>query len=121
MKPPLLEAASAVPVPFSRLTLTAQLEVLAKPLDATWDVCAALNPFLQKWKEALSSSGLEPMAWPKSASRWLSGEAYADRFFETLEAGMPKKPATASDRAQRDFIAVKLDPANLYPLLWAKR
>ena len=36
-------------VPFSHLTLDAQLEVLAHPADHSWKLCSLLNPFLTLW------------------------------------------------------------------------
>lgn len=122
LRPALLVNPSPATVPFSRLTLRAQLQVLARPAESTWDVCVALNPFLRKWRQALSGSGLTATAWPKSASRWLSGEAYAERFFRAIEEAIPPKTkAGTSGMVQRDFIAAKLDPSNLYPLLWTKQ
>ena len=120
LKPALLAAPSPAPVPFSRLTLTAQLQILTRPADATWDACITLNPFLRKWKKDLSGGSLQPVVWPKSASRWLSGEAYAAQFFKAMEANLPQPTAKTPEEVQRDFFAAKLDPANLYPLLWAK-
>jgi len=56
-EPVLLAAGKAArPVPYSRLTLDAQLEVLAQPPARSWDLCARLNPFLPAWKRRASSA-----------------------------------------------------------------
>jgi hypothetical protein len=60
--------------------------------------------------------------WPRSAARWLSGRAYARRFFELLPvigADWPKQGA--AKRAQAQFIRQKLRAENLYPILWNSR
>lgn len=107
------------PVPFSRLTLAAQIEVLARPVPETWERCLPLNPFLRKWRDRAAAGRLRTPAWPKSAARWLSGPAYARRWADAL-AHAPLTPlsAEAAQAAQRDFIAWKLRPEYLYPLLW---
>jgi hypothetical protein len=121
LKPALLADSSPVPVPFSRLTLGAQLQVLTRPPETTWHACAALNPFLRKWKQAISGSGLGATPWPESASRWLSGEAYASQFFKAIQSAIPPQAKAETSRmVQCDFITAKLDPSNLYPLLWTK-
>ncbi len=121
LKPALLAAGSPAPVPFSRLTLTAQLETLAQPLNTSWEACAVLNPFLRRWKQEASTQSLQPVEWPESASHWLSGEAYAAQFFKAMAPNPPRKDATdVPQQTQREFMAAKLAPANLYPLLWAK-
>ncbi len=110
------------PVPFSRLTLTAQLEILAQPSELSWERCVPLNPFLKTWRTRAAAGGLEVSEWPRSAKRWLGGEAYARRCLELvppLFAG--KLPASASKDAQNDFFRKKLHVKNLYPLLWSSR
>jgi hypothetical protein len=121
LKPALLADSSPVPVPFSRLTLAAQMQVLDRPPETTWHACAALNPFLRKWKQAISGPGVGATPWPESASRWLSGEAYASQFFKAIQSTIPPQAKEETSRmVQRDFITAKLDPSNLYPLLWTK-
>jgi glycosyltransferase involved in cell wall biosynthesis len=48
------------PVPFSRLTLTAQLEILAQPARESWERCAPLNPFLGPWRERAAAYLADP-------------------------------------------------------------
>ncbi len=120
-QPPILATKLPGAVPFSRLTLTAQLEVLANPLRQTWAACAPLNPFLETWRQRASDGELRVTTWPRSAKRWLSGEAYARRFFTALAAKPESWKSPFSPlRVQSDFIASKLDVRNLYPLLWSK-
>jgi len=136
------------PVPFSRLTLAAQLEVLAQPARESWAAGRSLNPFLATWRQRAASGTLRVTPWPRTANAWLGGKAYAQRFFAALghiHLGAadvrPPHPKAGKFRAdsrrllrlndsratahspvavQSDFIAAKLDARNLYPLLWSK-
>jgi len=120
-KPPLLATQSPCPVPFSRLTLTAQLEVLAHPTRSSWPACLTLNPFLEKWRRRAAAGKLQVTPWPRQAKGWLGGAAYARRFFDALEGRCDARPPLCSPvKVQADFIASKLDSRNLYPLLWSK-
>jgi glycosyltransferase involved in cell wall biosynthesis len=108
------------PVPFSRLTLTAQLEVLAHPPSVSWAACVASNPFLIQWRELSARGALQRMVWPDAAARWLEGAAYARRLYRLLEPkGTQVAERGALDRLQSEFLRVKLAPDQLYPLLWA--
>jgi len=122
-KPAMLAAGElSCPVPFSRLTLTAQLEVLAQPVEQSWERCATLNPFLMTWRERAIAGRLETSPWPRSAARWLSGRAYARRFLELVPPFFAEAPcAGASQAAQAEFLRKKLRVENLYPLLWNSR
>jgi hypothetical protein len=122
-KPAVLVAGqTACPVPFSRLTLTAQLEVLAHPVGHSWERCAPLNPFLKHWRKRAVAGRLRTSPWPRSAARWLGGRAYARRFLELMPPFLSKPPrAGASQAAQAEFIQKKLRVENLYPLLWTSR
>ena len=106
-------------VPFSRLTLTAQLEVLAQPREVSWARSAPHNPWLADWQRRAATGTLLPSAWPPGASRWLDGAAYARRFNRLLHASPPQPPAGAGLRAMSDFIREKLAGTNQYPLLWS--
>lgn len=119
-KPAVLAAGNQpCPVPFSRLTLTAQLEVLARPVGESWERCAPLNPFLKPWRERADTGRLQVSPWPRSASRWLGGAAYARRFIDLLPPLMVDAPRhDASKKAQAEFLRKKLRPENLYPILW---
>jgi glycosyltransferase involved in cell wall biosynthesis len=119
--PALLAADGPGPVPFSRLTLAAQLEVLRHDPELSWKACHPINPFLEPWRLQAQNRRLQPTPWPDTASRWLGGQAYAARFLRLLrpQAITPVSPAAAR-AAQADFIKVKLAPDQLYPLLWSK-
>ncbi len=122
-KPSLLAARERpVSVPFSRLTLTAQLEVLSKPIEESWEKCAALNPFLVPWREQAAAGRLRRSPWPQTADKWLGGRAYAKRLFELIPSPSRECPvASAGQAAQKEFLRRKLHVENLYPLLWDSR
>ena len=118
-RPLVLATKRAHPVSFSRLTLTAQLEVLAQPVRTSWDACAPLNPALADWRRAASAGRLRVSPWPGGAKRWLGGEAYARRFFAALAVRTkPGQSIFSPLEVQDDFIGHKLAAQNLYPLLW---
>jgi len=120
-KPHLLTASVDEAVPFSRLTLTAQLEVLAQPVEHSWGVCAPLNRFLDVWKKRASNGRLRTTVWPEKSSRWLSGPAYARRFAEIVQRPTSAALDPAAGRAaQAQFIHERLDTQNLFPLLWSR-
>lgn len=121
-KPAVLSAGSeGKPVPFSRLTLTAQIEILSKPRERSWELCKQLNPFLGQWREKAADGKLEKTPWPETAGQWLSGESYAERFINVLESTCTDTPpeSGAMDLLE-DFIRRQLQPGNLFPLLWSK-
>jgi glycosyltransferase involved in cell wall biosynthesis len=105
-------------IPFSRLTLTAQLEVLAQSSSHAWQLCAPLNPFLRTWQRRAAARKLGVTHWPKAATHWLSGATYARRFAELIQAPAPGAGRVSARRVQQDFFQKKLCAANLYPLLW---
>ena len=115
---PFLLAHPSQPVPFSRLSLTAQLEVLGRPTSESWSLCAPINPFLRTWKKRASAGTLRVTAWPRGAEKWLGGPAYAERFGEIF---LPPGHGRAADAraAQEDFLRDRLKSASLFPLLWA--
>jgi glycosyltransferase involved in cell wall biosynthesis len=108
-------------VPFSGLTLTAQIEVLAQPLARSWHACVKLNPFLETWQQRAATGRLQVSSWPRGAARWLSGENYGRRFRRACEAALhlAGKPVNAAG-CQQDFIAHKLRARFLYPMLWSQ-
>ena len=119
---PWMLAEDRVPVPFSRLTLAAQLEVLSRPIEDSWQACAELNPFLVRWKERAGEGKLAPADWPEKAAQFLSGEAYARKWHGLLagRTGRPA-PAEAAVQAQDQFIRERLATKNLYPLTWSTK
>lgn len=115
----LCSGAGRFPIPFSRLTLTAQLEVLTQPLDRSWERCVVLNPFLRTWRDRARQRRLKPSPWPASAKKWLGGQAYARRFLKAVASMGSQAPAKgASQAAQAEFLRIKLREDHLYPLLW---
>lgn len=109
-------------VPFSRLTTTAQLEVLGQPLAESWARCSALNPFLKVWRRRVLAGRLRLASWPRKAEAWLNGKTYALRFQEILRHSVKSGArVNASIRVQRDFIRQKLGSGQLYPLLWSRK
>jgi glycosyltransferase involved in cell wall biosynthesis len=106
-------------LPFSRLTLTAQLEVLAQPLEESWHACLALNPFLESWRQRAGKQKLQVTPWPRTADRWLGPRAYATRFLKLLRARrpFPVQPGYAQ-AAQSELVTKAFATTNQYPLLW---
>lgn len=119
--PLLLQCIAPVPVPFSRLTLTAQIEVLARPAEDSWKQCAKWNPLLRVWKPRAADGLLEPTPWPASADDWLGGAEYARRFAETVQR-KPRVPLSQNRgvAAQEEFIRLKLRASQLFPLLFSR-
>jgi len=120
-EPPVLLAAKTklAAVPFSRLTLDAQIEVLAQPTDRSWKLCAPLNRFLSVWQQRAANRKLKVTPWPRTADRWLSGESYAERFLR-IRRQHPSSRPTAQNAldAQTDFFEKNLAARNSFPLLW---
>lgn len=118
--PAWLDAApSSRPVAFSRLTLTAQLEVLSRSPAESWAACAPLNSFLEDWKRRAATGSLAITPWPPGADRWLSGPAYARRFWRGVQGGDPRPvSARPSVAAQAGFIRNRLAADHCFPLLW---
>ena len=119
-KPALLAAGNEpCPVPFSRLTLAAQLEILTCPIELSWDRCSALNRSLNTWRKRASAGRLETSPWPRSATRSLGGRRFAERLLEMMPTWRTEDPARdAGQAAQREFLRRKLRSDCLYPLLW---
>lgn len=118
-RPPLFDLSNGDAVPFSRLTLSAQLEVLAIPAEESWASCAAGNPFLQKWRTLSRAGNLKATPWAPRAEAVIGGDAYAARFWRTASA-IPSHPLSnhAAESAQRDSIAERLGATFLYPILF---
>jgi glycosyltransferase involved in cell wall biosynthesis len=121
-RPVLLNLAPGEPIPFSRLTLTGQLEVLAIPPEQSWEACVLANPFLREWRTRGETKRLEAMRWPEHADQEVGGPAYAGRFWDAV-ANIPQRPvrARAVERAQHDSIAQRLKTDFLYPILFGEK
>ncbi len=106
-------------VPFSRLTLAAQLEVLALPADDSWEACAPPNPFLEPWRRQASQRRLRASSWNGRVAQRLSGRSYAARFL-LLARRRPTVPdPRAGMDAQTAFMRERLSREGQYPLLWS--
>jgi glycosyltransferase involved in cell wall biosynthesis len=107
-------------IPFSRLTLPAQIEVLAQPVDQSWACCIPHNPFLLSWRAMAQRKRLETTIWPQQATQELGGMAYANRFREILNRSISSCISkSASANCQQAFIKAKFDAQFSYPLLWS--
>lgn len=118
MRPPdWLESREPVPVPFSRLTLAAQLEILSKPIDLSWKFSGELNPWLREWRSQILAGEFRIESWPAKADQWLSPSAYGERFQSILAAPALPRPF-APFSLQQAFVKLKGGATHSYPLLW---
>jgi glycosyltransferase involved in cell wall biosynthesis len=115
----LIARAKPAATPFSRLTLDAQIEVLAQPVERSWKLCAPLNRFLSVWRQRATRGTLAVTPWPRTADGWLSGQSYAARLLR-IRRQPPSSPPGAQDAvdAQEDFFEKSLAARNTFPLLW---
>ena len=100
------------PLPFSRLTRRAQLEVLSHEATKSWDMCRALNPCLEKWLHA----HLSPTPWPDQPVR--SPQQYAEEFLQ-IASSMPGSPIDCplnASHAQMEFTRRALEPDSIFPI-----
>jgi glycosyltransferase involved in cell wall biosynthesis len=115
----LLRAHQPQPMPFSRLTLSAQLEVVAQAPEQSWAASVRWKPLLARWRSMASSGELRCTTWPRSADRWLGEVPYARRFWRLLRTRRRQEvQGKGSARLQAEFLQVKLASEQLYPLLW---
>lgn len=107
------------PVPFSRLTVTAQLEVFRRSGGDCSAALASANPGLAPWRAAARS--LPPSRFGGGAARALSPEKFADDFHAAVERAFtaPAPPDDAPERVMRGFLADRLRGGNLYPMVFA--
>lgn len=115
-EPPAILDDVGASVPFSRLTLSAQLEVLAHPPEATWSVCAPHNRALRTIARAIESGSLRAGEWPEKAVHALSMETYAARFAAALGRAGTGQPGGAAE-LQRNLIRQRLGRDFVYPIL----
>ena len=120
-RPSLLDLLNGEPIPFSRLTLSGQLEVLAIAPETSWGACSQFNPFLQQWRILAQAGRLDAMHWPDRAEAVIGGKAYATQFWKAV-AAIPSRPLGIHpvERAQRDSIAQRLGTNFLYPILFGE-
>ncbi len=113
-KPPLTETAGSVP--FSRLSLDAQFEVLSHPPEEAFAACLVENP----WLEPLRTGKLKPARWPSRAARFLHPDACAKRLLKLALRASNETDRAAAITAQTHFLNQRLDAAFLYPILMEK-
>ncbi|MGA7880165.1 MAG: glycosyltransferase [Terrimicrobiaceae bacterium] len=120
-RPMLLDWPACEPIPFSRLTLSGQLEILAIAPERSWEACREANPLLQQWRSLAQAGRLPAMEWPERAEAAIGGKAYATKFWKSV-AGISRRPlgVHAVERAQRDSIAQRLGARFLYPILFSE-
>lgn len=97
-----------VPMPFSRLSRRAQLEVLSHPSSASWEMCKNWNPRLQDFLK----TPLKPAEWPTASSR------YAVEFLK-IAASIPDRPVDCAESArdaQMALTAKALEPNSIFPI-----
>lgn len=113
-KPVFLYQDATDPVPFSRLTLTAQLDILALPPEATWNACRHLNPKLGK----LRTSGVKgfPTSGPEPDCRH-DAAAFAREWLR-IAASIPQHPhAGGSAPAAHEALATRaLKASGFFPI-----
>lgn len=117
-RPEVLKQPEGGPLPFSRLTLEGQLEVLAQPADDVLKQCARWNPDLSSWKSEVAQGEFAIAAWPDGADAFISGPAYAERFWKAAEAISRRSTAVECRAIHRKFIRERLGTEHLYPILF---
>lgn len=115
-RPPLLSAAGDNAVAFSRLTMTAQLEVLASGDDALTGMLDAANPALA----GMRGAERQHARLGEEAGRLLSPARVAENFREAVEQALrlPSAGEDAPVRTMQGFLRDRLAGPNLYPLLF---
>ena len=104
-------------VPFSRLTFSAQEEVLSRP-PAEWDsILSCVNPDLAALRGL--AGGLPPASLNESAQETFSPARFGENFHATVLLANTLAPAleAAPVRSLRAFLRDRLATPNLYPLL----
>jgi glycosyltransferase involved in cell wall biosynthesis len=109
------------PLPFSRLTMTGQLEVLAQPTEKSWALCAPLNPWLEHWREQAVTGKLRAIPWPANTEKTMGCTAFALRLQRLLREEAPAPKAKASVVAQTELMSLKLKTEWQFPLLWSPK
>jgi hypothetical protein len=97
-------------VAFGRLSLAGQLGVLAVEPGVSWAASAGLNPGIAGW-----TGELRVTPWPDGVERTLGVSAYAQRFWESMNAPPTRGPA--GREIQRRMIEERLGAGYLFPIL----
>lgn len=109
------------PMPFSRLTLQAQFEVLSHPTHYSFEKCASLNPFISKLKNLADNDAFKPMELSPQTFEMLSVKKYAENFSSIINIKNHNVVDEQTPiRAQNEFIKKKLSSEFIYPLLIEK-
>lgn len=107
-------------IPFSQLSLSAQMEVLAWPAESSWTSCAPLNPFLVRWRRLAIAGRLVATPWPRRAELAQGSAAFARAFSQLLARVVAETHRHPRDaETQTHFLRERLAPDVLYPLLLA--
>jgi hypothetical protein len=111
---PMFSSNPSEPVPFSRLTIDAQEEILSRPSGDLRSVLAPLNP-------DLASAALHPLSLDETARGAFSPERFAVRFHAAvaLADSAPPPSGDAPRRALDFFLRERLGSRNQYPLLYS--
>jgi hypothetical protein len=109
------------PVPFARLTLDGQIEVLAHPPGRSWLHCLPLNPWLARWRQSARNKRLANVRSSAAALNHLSPARFASRISRlvNLIETAPPAPPPASATAQSTLIKATIQSENFFPLLAA--
>jgi len=116
-RPPLVLEDSAAPVAFSRLTFTAQEDVLSRTPESLHDALAQLNPALAELRGI--AGRLPPAHLDEVGRAALSPSHFGEKFWSAVEQagrGQPPAEATSWDVLQA-FLADRLGSHNIYPML----
>ncbi len=104
-------------VPFSRLTMTAHLEILGRSPDDLAAALAPANPELAAW----CGSGLPSAGFDGQAASALSPGRFADHFREAVVRALAAEgaPDDVPERVLHRFLVDRLRSGNLYPMVFA--
>jgi hypothetical protein len=106
------------PVPFSRLTLTAQLEVLAHPPEASFAACAPLNPWQLSWRRRAASRTLGFQPGPPAPTAGSAQPPSSAASQKCLEPAAPSAKQLRRRASSGRVHPQKLRSENLSPLTW---
>jgi glycosyltransferase involved in cell wall biosynthesis len=115
---PAVLASDEVLVPFSRLTLTAQEEVLGHPDARLQTVLDEANPDLRSWPRG--GEGWPASGFGEEAAAALSPSRFAENFLAAMEAAdrAVPTPGDAPQKVLASFLQDRLRGDNLYPLVF---
>lgn len=108
------------PVPFSRLTFPAQVEILSHTPATLHAMLSGANPELAALHD--SRAVLPPASLDPAASETLSPARFAEKFHSAVQSAplaMPAATSSSPDRALQAFLRDRLASSNLYPLLFS--